>query len=51
MDCRKEDETLDKIDGAISRVEKDADGEDKYFVDLQNLRGINGEFIYMKILW
>lgn len=41
----KEDETLDKIDGAISRVEKDADGEDKYFVDLQNLRGINGEFI------
>lgn len=41
----KEDETLDKIDGAISRVEKDAEGEDKYFVDLQNLRGINGEFI------
>ena len=41
----KEDETLDKIDGAISRVEKDADGEDKYFVDLQNLRGINGEFV------
>ena len=38
----KEDETLDKIDGAIRRVEKDAD---KYFVDLQNLRGINGEFI------
>lgn len=41
----KEDETLDKIDGAVSRVEKVADGEERYFVDLQNLRGINGEFI------
>lgn len=41
----KEDETLDKIDGAVSRVEKVKDGEDKYFVDLQNIRGINGEFI------
>lgn len=41
----KEDETLERIDGAVSRVEKDVNGEDKYFVDLQNLRGINGEFI------
>lgn len=41
----KEDETLEKIDGAISRVEKDLDGEDKYFIDLQNLHGISGEFI------
>lgn len=41
----KEDQTLDKIGGAVSRVEKDADGEDKYFVDLQNIHGINGEFI------
>lgn len=41
----KEDQTLDKIDGAVSRVEKDAAGEDKYFVDLQNIHGINGEFI------
>lgn len=41
----KEDETLEKIDGAVSRVEKTACGEEKYFVDLQNLKGINGEFI------
>lgn len=41
----KEDETLEKIDGAVSRVEKDTSGEEKYFVDLQNLKGINGEFI------
>ena len=41
----KEDQTLDKIDGAVSRVEKDADGKEKYYVDLLNIRGINGEFI------
>lgn len=41
----KEDETLEKIDGAVSRVEKLTSGEEKYFVDLQNLKGINGEFI------
>lgn len=41
----KEDQTLDKIDGAVSRVEKDADGKEKYYVDLPNIRGINGEFI------
>lgn len=41
----KEDQTLDKIEGAVSRVEKDIDGEDKYFIDLQNIHGINGEFI------
>lgn len=41
----KEDQTLDKIDGAISRVEKGADGKEKYYVDLLNIRGINGEFI------
>lgn len=41
----KEDQTLDKIDGAVSRVEKDADGKEKYYVDLPNIHGINGEFI------
>lgn len=41
----KEDETLNKINGAVSRVEKVEEGEERYFVDLQNLRGINGEFI------
>lgn len=41
----KDDETLDKIDGAVSRIERLADGKEKNFVDLQNLTGINGEFI------
>ena len=41
----KEDETLEKIGGVVSRVEKMTSGEEKYFVDLQNLKGINGEFI------
>ena len=41
----KDDETLDKIKGATSRVEVDEQNEDKYFVDLPNLRGVNGEII------
>ena len=41
----KEDDTVNKIDGACSRVEKDKDGNYNYFVDLQNLQGIRGEFI------
>lgn len=41
----KDDETLDKIKGATSRVEVDEQNEEKYFVDLPNLRGVNGEII------
>lgn len=41
----KDDETLDKIKGATSRVKVDEQNEDKYFVDLPNLRGVNGEII------
>lgn len=41
----KDDETLEKIDGAVSRIEIDEQGGENIFVDFPNLRGINGEFI------
>lgn len=41
----KDDETIEKINGAISRIETTNNGDTKYFVDLPNIRDINGEFI------
>lgn len=39
-----DDETAERIDGASCRKEKSLNEQEKYFVDLQNLKGISGEF-------
>lgn len=41
----KDDETLEKIKGSSYRVEVDENEGEKYYVDFENLRGVNGEFI------
>ena len=41
----KDDQTLGKIVGNTGRIVKEADGQVKYYADLQNLKNINGEFI------
>lgn len=41
----KDDETSEKMSGVISRIEVDENGEKKYYLDLPNLKGVNGEFI------
>lgn len=41
----KDDETLEKIKGSSYRVEVDEYEGEKYYVDFENLRGVNGEFV------
>ena len=41
----KEDETAERIIGASCRQEKKENEQEQYFVDLLNLKGVNGEFI------
>lgn len=41
----KEDETAERIIGASCRLEMKDNGQEQYFVDLLNLKGVNGEFV------
>lgn len=41
----QDDETAEKLDGATTRCESDETGEERYFLDLPNIKGICGEFV------